>query len=394
MNIFISSTYNDLVDHRKAVNDTLLRMKLTLSAMEFFGSRTDEAVPVCTKEILACDFLVGIYAWRYGWQPTPAELSITEQEFDFARSKGKRCLCYLVEESHPWPPKYVDRGPCADSLVVFKKKVSHLVRSVFTTPDNLAKQVAADLARELLPERPPDSFGGLVRVNWEVFSPEVQNILTAAYEQAQVESDDGVVATRHVFAALADVPNSGRFLVNAYPRVNVPRLMPNLKAASVAEMFDYGAAVSGCVLGSMKRLLPRHSPTQRLLALELAVDLLKHGTGTSVADYRNAGVDEKAVDATLQMVKAIASRKQRVSKALMALRDEDVLYLAYLANISVPTNLFGGELCDAVLMEASNQGRSVSLVGEMLRRFPNFIGESRSKSNANNAMPATRYPRA
>ena len=379
MNVFVSSTYNDLVDHRKAVTDTLLRMKLRLSAMEFFGSRTDEAVPVCAKEIQACDFLVGIYAWRYGWQPTPKELSITEQEFDLARRNGKKCLCYLVDEAHPWPPKHVDRGASADLLLAFKSKVSGLVRSLFTTPDNLAKQVATDLARELLPDRSPDSFGGLVRVNWDVFSPEVQNVLTTAYEQARAESDDGVVATRHVFAALASVPSTGRFIVNAYPQVQVPRLMPDLKATSLDEMFDYDAPVSGCVLGSMKRLLPQHSPAQRMLALELAVDLLKNGTGSSVADYRTAGVDGKAVDATLQMVRRIAGRKQRVSKALMALREQDVLYLAYLANISVPAGLFGRDLCAAVLEEASSQGAVVSLVGEMLRRFPDFLGESRMK---------------
>lgn len=379
MKVFVSSTYNDLVDHREAVNDTLLRMKLRLSAMEFFGSRTDEAVPACTNEIKACDFLVGIYAWRYGWQPTPKEPSITEQEFNFARSNGKKCLCYVVDESYPWPPKYVDRGASADLLIAFKKSVSGLVRSEFTTPDNLAKQVAADLARELLPERSPYSFGGLVRINWEVFSPEVQTVLTTAYEQALAESDDGVVATRHVFAALAFVPSTGHFIVDAYPQVHVPRLMPDLKIASVEEMFDYDAPVSGCVLGSMKRLLPRHSRAQRLLALELAVDLLKNGTGSSVAEYRSAGVDGKAVDAMLQMVRTIARRKERVSKALIALRDEDVLYLAYLANISVPPGFFGRDLCEAVLSEASRQGAVVSLVGEMLRRFPDFLGESRMR---------------
>ena len=348
-------------------------MKHRLSAMEFFGSRTDAAVPACTKEIQACDFLVGIYAWRYGWQPNPQQPSITEQEFDFASGNGKKCLCYLVDESHPWPPKHVDRGTSADLLVSFKAKVSGLVRSVFTTPDNLARQVAADLAREVLPERPPDSFGGLVRVNWEVFSPEVRNVLTTAYEQARAESDDGVVATRHVFAALASVPSTGHFIVNAYPNVTVPHLMPDLKPSSVDELFDYDAPMSGCVLGSMKRLLPRHSATQRLLALELAVDLLKHGTGSSVADYRHAGVDAKAVDATMQMVRSIARRTRYVAKALMALRDEDVLYLAYRANITVPANLVGGDLCEAVLDVARKEGALVSLVGEMLRRFPDFI---------------------
>ena len=378
MNVFVSSTYNDLVDHRRALNETLLRMKLRLSAMEFFGSRADEALPACTKEIEACDVLVGIYAWRYGWQPTPNGPSITEKEFDFARSKGKRCLCYLVDASHPWPVAHVDRGASADLLVALKNNVSALVRSTFTTPDNLAKQVAADLARELLPERPPATFGGLVRINWDVFSLEVQIVLTRAYEQARAESDDGVVATRHVFAALASVPSTGRFIVDAFPNVVVPRLMTDLKPASVEEMFDYDAPVSSCVLGSMGRLLPRHSATERLLALELAVDLLKNGTGTSVAFYRSAGVDAKAVDATMEMVKAIAGHRQQISKALLELKDEDVLYLAYLANVPATGGRFGADLRDAILTVAEDHGVLVSLVGEMLRRFPHFLGEGRT----------------
>lgn len=376
MKVFVSSTYQDLADHREAVNETLARMKVRLSAMEFFGSRTDEAVPVCAEEIAACDYLVGIYAWRYGWQPEAGSKSITEQEFILARQRKKKCLCYVVDEGHPWPPKHIDRGQSADLLAKFKDLVSKLVRSVFTTPDNLAKQVAADLAREVLPERSPESFGGLVRINWDVFAPEVKNVLTTAYEQALVESDDGVVATRHVFAALADVPNSGRFLVNAYPQVDVPRLRPNLRDATIDEIFDYDRPISGCVLGSMKRLLPQHSPAQRLMALVLAADLLKFGRGPSVADYRSAGVDGAAIDRTLKMVRSIARRKKRVAVALMELRDEDVLYLTYLANISVPPNLFGNDLCNTVLDEATAQGRLISLVGELLRRFPTLVGET------------------
>lgn len=118
------------------------------------------------------------------------------------------------------------------------------------------------------------------------------------------------------------------------------------------------------------------------------MDLLKNGTGTSVADYRRAGVDAKAVDVTMQMVRTIAGCKNRISKALTALRDEDVLYLAYLVNITVPANLFGWDLCEAVLTVAENEGVSVSLVGEMLRRFPDFLCEVRDVG-ANKQVEAT-----
>lgn len=162
MRVFVSSTYSDLIDHRGALNELLPRMKVLFSAMEFFGSRADEAIPACKKEISESDVLIGIYAWRYGWQPTPGSPSITEEEFDYARQLGKRCLCYLVDQDCPWPPTYIDKGESAERLTKFKLKVNALVRSQFTTPENLAMQVAADLAREMTPTASSDSFGGLL----------------------------------------------------------------------------------------------------------------------------------------------------------------------------------------------------------------------------------------
>jgi hypothetical protein len=151
MRIFVSSTYRDLVAHREMVNQVLARMKLEFAAMEYFGSRGDEALPICKQEIGECDLFVGIYAWRYGWQPDETGPSITEAEFNEARARGKTCLCYVVDDDHPWRPSMID-PPDSDagrSLAVFKARIARLVRSTFTTPENLASQVAADLGREV-----------------------------------------------------------------------------------------------------------------------------------------------------------------------------------------------------------------------------------------------------
>ncbi|GIE94412.1 DUF4062 domain-containing protein [Paractinoplanes rishiriensis] len=147
MRIFVSSTYRDLAAHRELITQVLARMKLQFSAMEHFGSRGDEALPVCEQEIDECDIFVGVYAWRYGWQPAPDGPSITELEFD--RAAGKIRLCYVIDDDHPWPPPMIDQAGPADRLAAFKERVGRLVRSTFTTPENLAGQVATDLAREV-----------------------------------------------------------------------------------------------------------------------------------------------------------------------------------------------------------------------------------------------------
>lgn len=64
-----------------------------------------------------------------------------------------------------------------------------------------------------------------------------------------------------------------------------------------------------------------HSPVERLLAIELAVDLLKNGTGTSVTDFRRAGVDKAAVDTMMGYIKAMAENKEALFRALLKLRN-------------------------------------------------------------------------
>lgn len=373
MKVFISSTYTDLVDHRTALNHVLQRMAIRFVAMEFFGSRADEALPACKKEIEQSDILVGVYAWRYGWQATPGSPSITEEEFDFARRLGKRCLCYLVDPEFPWPPKHIDKADSAERLAKLKGKVSALVRSQFTTPENLAMQVVADLARELTSGVSKDSFGGLVRLNWEVFSAEMQSVLATAYSQALVESTDGVVATRHVVAALANLPNTARPLVTGFPGVVLPSLLPNLPTPPVEELFSYDRPISSCVLGSMERLLPLHSPAQRLLAIELAVDLLKRGSGTSVADFRRAGVDEAAVDTMMKYIRTTATDETVLRKALRELTDAEVVHLAYVVDIAIPEQLDGATLRREVLVRCEAEQRTLVLVGELLRRYPRLL---------------------
>jgi len=376
MRVFVSSTYLDLVDHRAAVTDLLHRMTIRFSAMEFFGSRADEAVPACRKEIAQSDILIGVYAWRYGWRPTPTSPSITEEEFDYARKLGKQCLCYLVDEAYPWPPKQIDQAESAECLRRFKEKVSVLVRSCFTTPENLAMQVAADLARELTPEASPGSFGGLLRLNWDLFSPEVQQVLSTAYAQSRVESSDGVVATRHVVAALADLPNTARPIVTAFGDVLLPQLKADLRTPDLVELFGYDKPISSCVLGSMGRLLPLHSPSERLLAVELAVDLLKHGTGTSVVDFRRAGVDAAAVDKMTAYIKTVAANNDVLREALRRLTDAEAVHLAYVADLTVPDQLDPDVMRREILERAQVEQRTLVLVGELMRRYPRLMDMS------------------
>jgi hypothetical protein len=144
MKVFVSSTFLDLRRHRKAVDQILGRLTAQFTGMEYFGSRPTSPRRVSLDEISHCDVFVGIYAHRYGSIQNGSTTSITEQEFDFAQSRGMDCYCYVVDPNYRWRPGFIEHDK-ANELNRLLQKINHLVRSTFTTPDNLAMQVAADL---------------------------------------------------------------------------------------------------------------------------------------------------------------------------------------------------------------------------------------------------------
>lgn len=148
--VFISSTYNDLVEHRQMVIKAISRLGMHPICMEDFGSRPEEPTAVCAEEINRCHAFVGIYAHRYGFVPSGSKRSITEQEYYLAQELGKPCFCYLVNPDWPWSPKFIEGEPGRSLLAALKQKISNeLVRSEFTTPEDLAWKVGADVARWL-----------------------------------------------------------------------------------------------------------------------------------------------------------------------------------------------------------------------------------------------------
>jgi len=147
--VFVSSTFVDLERHRDAVLEVIRRLGATTVAMEQFGARDERPKEECLRIIRdETDLFVGIYAHRYGSIPPGDELSITEQEYDAAFARKLPRYVYQVDPSYRWSRKLVDEGPSAAKLKALKEKLRN-DRTVgrFTTPDSLAKGVAADLGR-------------------------------------------------------------------------------------------------------------------------------------------------------------------------------------------------------------------------------------------------------
>ncbi|HLL75616.1 MAG TPA: DUF4062 domain-containing protein [Pyrinomonadaceae bacterium] len=156
MKTFLSSTYIDLIEHRKLAVEALERLGQEVGRMEVFGARPEEPSKACLSEIEACDVFVGIYAHRYGYIPPGSQISITEAEYDHAAEHKKPIFCFMVDEDYPWPPKMIEAQPGKSKLDDFKRRVGEaLVRDTFTTPEVLAFKIASSIGRHLAQNQPP-----------------------------------------------------------------------------------------------------------------------------------------------------------------------------------------------------------------------------------------------
>lgn len=91
---------------------------------------------------------MGIYAYRYGYIPTDERVSITEAEYVAATAAGLKRFIYLVDDSMPWIPAFIDKGDAEAKLNELKKKLkeNHMC-GFYSSESELAAKVAADLGR-------------------------------------------------------------------------------------------------------------------------------------------------------------------------------------------------------------------------------------------------------
>ncbi len=174
MKVYISSTYQDLVEHRAAVDRTLRRMGHDVIGMEQYVAEGSKPVDRCKSDVRAADAYVIIVAWRYGYVPgknaKPADgRSITEIELAEAQASGKPVLAFLLDPEAPWPPNRVDAmggapGAGEDVSRLRSQLGTNYLAGVFRTPDDLASQVAAAVSAQGLTRHMVDRVLGQTSV--------------------------------------------------------------------------------------------------------------------------------------------------------------------------------------------------------------------------------------
>lgn len=152
--IFISSTFEDLKDERRAVQDVVISAGDFPVQMESFPAADEDQFEFIKALIDKCDYYVLIVAGRYG---TPADggMSYTEKEYRYAVSKGIPVLVMIHGNRGNIPANKSEDSPEGKArLAEFVKAVqTSRLRKDWATTDGLklAVREALDNAKATKP---------------------------------------------------------------------------------------------------------------------------------------------------------------------------------------------------------------------------------------------------
>lgn len=152
--IFISSTYEDLKEERRKVQDIILSMYHFPIGMEMFSAGNEEQWEIIQETIDSSDYYVLIIGHRYGSvieKGKFAGISYTQKEFRYAKSKKIPILAFLIDDKVPVTPDKIEKDAVKmQKLTEFKAEVinSRMVKW-WTSPEDLAIKVMNALNKQM-----------------------------------------------------------------------------------------------------------------------------------------------------------------------------------------------------------------------------------------------------
>lgn len=96
--IFISSTFQDLVEERKAITEAVIEMGHLPIGMEFFPASNESSLEYIKKLIDDADYYALIFGARYGSVDPQLDKSYTQLEYEYAVSKNIPILIFYPKD--------------------------------------------------------------------------------------------------------------------------------------------------------------------------------------------------------------------------------------------------------------------------------------------------------
>lgn len=152
--VFISSTYKDLLDERSEVMQALLELDCIPVGMELFPAADEDQWTLIKRLIDDCDYYILIVGGRYGSINPSEGVSYTQMEYEYATKQNVPTITFI----HKYPDKIESGKTDQDAaskakLEAFKKLAEQKLCKYWESPSELGGIVSRSLVK-LIKDKP------------------------------------------------------------------------------------------------------------------------------------------------------------------------------------------------------------------------------------------------
>ena len=146
--VFLSSTYVDLIEERSELMQALLELNCMPAGMELFPAANDEQWTWIKRVIDESDYYILVLAARYGTVSDRTALSYTEMEYRYAIETGKPTIAFLHDSPRSLPVEKTDDDPTkAAKLRAFRGYVETKLCKQWNGSGDLAAKVSRSITQ-------------------------------------------------------------------------------------------------------------------------------------------------------------------------------------------------------------------------------------------------------
>lgn len=145
--VFVSSTYEDLLKERQEVIHALLELDCMPAGMELFPAANEDQWTLIKNVIYDCDYYMVISGGRYG-SLGPNGYSYTEMEYRYALEIGKPVIGFLHKDPLQLPASRVESTDDGrNKLKLFRDLLEKKMCKYWSSPAELGSVVSRSLVR-------------------------------------------------------------------------------------------------------------------------------------------------------------------------------------------------------------------------------------------------------
>lgn len=147
--VFLSSTYSDLVDERESIIKAILEMYHIPIGMEMFSAEDEDQWEIIRRTIEVSDYYVLVLGLRYG-SKTSEGISFTRKEYEYALEKNIPILAFVMKDTVPLPKD--KRDDDLSEINAFRELVlkNSRMAQFWETKDQLIRNVSISLMKQIM----------------------------------------------------------------------------------------------------------------------------------------------------------------------------------------------------------------------------------------------------